>query len=127
MKEIVNKILNEILSGADGFRYVAVLIIAYPVMVAWLLYKAVNRNPDPKTGELSKFSLWYAIRHNLPVVIYTSIFINVSAIWATSNFPTYKAITLGIALGILSTSLGIIFDKLHTQLFKKTTSTIEKI
>jgi len=127
MKEIINKILNEILSGADGFRYAAILIIAYPVMFAWFLYKAANRNPDPKTGELSKFSFWYAIKHNLPMVIYTSIFINVSALWATSNFPTYKAITLGILIGVLSTSMGALFEKLHNQIFKKASENIEKI
>lgn len=127
MNEIINKILDELLSGADGYKYSAVLIAGYPVMFAWLLYKATNRSPDPKTGQVSKFSWWYAIRHNLAVFIYTSIFLNVFALWATSNYPTSKAIVLGIAIGLLSTSLGALAELLQKVLLKRAKVLIAKI
>lgn len=127
MHEVVNKILNEILSGADAYKYVAVLVIAYPVMLAWLLFKASNRKPDSKTGVVSKFSWGYALSNNMPVVIYTSIFMNVFALWATSNFPAYKAIVLGIAIGLLSTSLGAISEWAHKALVKKVRGWISKM
>lgn len=127
MNEIINKILNEVLSGADAYKYVAVLLISYPVMLAWLLFKAINRNPDPNTGEITKFRWSYAIKHNLAVVIYTSIFLNVLAIWATANYPTSKAIVLGIIIGLLSTSLGVLFELLHKELVKKVKGIISKI
>lgn len=127
MKDFIDKVLNEILSGADGAKYLAVLILGYPVMYAWLLFKARNRNADPKTGDITKFNLWYSIKHNAGVVIYTSIFLNVSALWVTANFPTYKAITLGIVMGIMSTVLGVIFEKIHNAIFKKVGAEIDKI
>ena len=127
MNEAINKILVEILSGANAYKYLAVLIIGAPVMFAWLLFKAVNRNPDPKTGEVSKFSWRYAIRHNLAIVVYTAIFMNVLALWATSNYPGSKAIVLGMVIGLLSTSLGALAELGQKLLVKKAKALITKI
>lgn len=127
MKHFINKVLDEILSGANATTWVAVLLIAYPVCGAWLLYKSTKRKPNPETKEVSKFSFWYMIKDNLPVIIYTTIFMNVFALWTVQNFPAYKVLTLGIVIGLLSTGLGVLVEKVHDNLFNKAKKQIDNI
>jgi len=114
----------------EGVWYILTLLMpffyAYLTSSAMLLWKIATRKPD-ENGVVSEFSFKYLIKDRGAFILSTGIFIFIGTVIVMKYFPKLDRVLIGVLVGVVSSSLGKLFEMLGNAVSKRGKTEIDRI